>query len=60
MPELIYAAGGLLSVDAGLMFLKGKRIGDYLFKTKVVETQELREERIQDRKDYLAAETAAA
>jgi hypothetical protein len=60
MPELLYAAAGLFTTDIGLMFVKGKRIGDYLFGTKVIEVQDLRKERIQDRVDYLKAEAAAA
>ena len=60
MPELLYAALGLFATDVGLMATQGKRIGDYLFRTKVIEIQEMREERVQDRTTYLKAESMAA
>ena len=59
-PQLLYIAGGLLLTDVGLLVVKGKRIGDYGFGTKVIEVQELREERVKDRTDYLLAESNAA
>ena len=60
MPELLWVAGGLLTTDVGLLFAKGKRIGDYMFGTKVVEVQDLRKDRVKDRSAYLVAEAAAA
>ena len=60
MPDLLYAALGLFVTDVGLMVTQGKRIGDYLFRTKVIEIQEMREERVKDRTKYLKAESMAA
>ena len=60
MPELLYVAAGLLVTDVGLMVADGRRIGDFLFGTKVIQVQELRDERVKDRTDYLVAESNAA
>ena len=60
MPDLLYVAAGLLVTDVGLMVADGRRIGDFLFGTKVIQVQELRDERVKDRTDYLVAESNAA
>lgn len=60
---LVYASGGLLALDLGLMATRGFRLGDYMFQTKVIEEAAAdppREERLEDRKDYLAQEKAAS
>lgn len=60
MFELVYVSGGLFALDMVLMVAAGRRLGDYAFGTRVIEEQEDRDLRVQDRKDYLESEKRAA